>query len=1048
MLVRIVQLIGLVAFSFLAPITTGQISSTQEIFVPSETQKLIVVQQLGTDIQVIVNDNDRESIVIDHPAGRTGLEYFVVGPYTGNRQLLLQFSHPHREPQIEVTVLDVALGSQLAEAAQLLTDAGIAAAEPDTASFQKALSYYSRVAEQEIAEFGLSEYARLMQSRLLLDNTELYDSLSLLQRIEGSFLGEFRYILEWMRADIANGQDNYQLAREIYEPLVARLMDSPQHFVPIIELDLAEMKSALGFAQILTGDPEIGLSTLQSALSIAERHRDMNLIGELHNNLAGFYSFSSNFSEAAEHFANAIDYLWDSGDTQSIVYTLANMSMNYADMGDYAMARDAAHMALMRAEVGMDGSQMSTAYSRLASLYRRMGEYRVAVDFARLAQQYDRQTDREWRAFTMMALEGEALLGLGLFDEAVDTLQKTLDFFRINGPEQRVFTTQLRLIRAYLDKNDLESASRTLREAMSFRQQQDSLALSSENTTILLLRAEILLAQGNAAEAVAILELIDDTLDDYISPRHVEVASLLMEAYSELGRTERAIASGYQAIDYIATIRRQLEFSRLGPAWSDETYSVYLNLMHNLLRAAGETGNQEFQTRALQVAEQGLANNLAQQLLSARNGNNVETAETQRLRRQLTNLARQRAASVGTDTYSDSTLEYFKVRELYQASLDLDPVAPDLEVPSIADVQSRLGNDDVILEFACVPGAQCYGFAITRDDFDVKALGYYADIEALAQEIQLAARNSRGNPVEAAVKLGELLMADLLPSGRNNLFIIANYPLGTIPLAILGSGSVDRYEPLVENYSLTRLPSLTTFYHLQEPPERDYQYELAVLADPEFGVSDTRQLISSPAEGAVDVLRGWYDELERLPWSAREAENLKEIFSDLPVRTMTGAQASKSNLLDEATRNSRIVHIASHGYFNVDTPDLVGIATSPRSDEAGFVTLDDLILYPFNAELVVISGCETGLGQERGGEGLMSLSRGFLGQGVDQVISTLWPVSDRASAEFMRLFYSALQGEGLAPADALRTAQNQLARNPQYRAPFYWASYVLTSMSL
>jgi CHAT domain-containing protein len=112
----------------------------------------------------------------------------------------------------------------------------------------------------------------------------------------------------------------------------------------------------------------------------------------------------------------------------------------------------------------------------------------------------------------------------------------------------------------------------------------------------------------------------------------------------------------------------------------------------------------------------------------------------------------------------------------------------------------------------------------------------------------------------------------------------------------------------------------------------------------------------------------------------------------------------------------------------------------------GFVTLTELFGHRFNNELVVISGCDTAMGMQLAGEGMMGVTRGFLAQGAQHVVSTLWPVSDRASAQFMALFYRNLRSAG-GVAEALRAAQRDLKALPEFRHPYYWAAYVLTTVS-
>jgi CHAT domain-containing protein len=189
--------------------------------------------------------------------------------------------------------------------------------------------------------------------------------------------------------------------------------------------------------------------------------------------------------------------------------------------------------------------------------------------------------------------------------------------------------------------------------------------------------------------------------------------------------------------------------------------------------------------------------------------------------------------------------------------------------------------------------------------------------------------------------------------------------------------------------------------------------------------------------------------LQRLPWTAREAKELKALFEPLTTIVFTGARATRENLRSSEARNARILHIASHGYFNAASPENVGLALSVVDQgenlDPGFMSLAELFSYRYNNELVVVSGCESALGQQSGGEGLMSLTRGFMAQGASHVISTLWPVSDRASAEFIGRFYARLLKIG-SVSEALRQAQEDMRSMPQYADPFFWAPYIVSTV--
>ena len=143
----------------------------------------------------------------------------------------------------------------------------------------------------------------------------------------------------------------------------------------------------------------------------------------------------------------------------------------------------------------------------------------------------------------------------------------------------------------------------------------------------------------------------------------------------------------------------------------------------------------------------------------------------------------------------------------------------------------------------------------------------------------------------------------------------------------------------------------------------------------------------------------------------------------------------------------RIVHFATHGLINNQHPELSGIVLSLVDEKGkpqnGFLRLYDLYNLKLSAELVVLSACQTALGKEIKGEGLVGLTRGFMYAGAPRVVASLWQIDDRASAELMKRFYQGMLGEGLRPAAALRAAQVSMQNDKRWRAPHYWAAFTL-----
>jgi CHAT domain-containing protein len=143
----------------------------------------------------------------------------------------------------------------------------------------------------------------------------------------------------------------------------------------------------------------------------------------------------------------------------------------------------------------------------------------------------------------------------------------------------------------------------------------------------------------------------------------------------------------------------------------------------------------------------------------------------------------------------------------------------------------------------------------------------------------------------------------------------------------------------------------------------------------------------------------------------------------------------------------RIVHFATHGLLNSQHPELSGVVLSLLDEQAqpqdGFLRAHEIYNLNLPAELVVLSGCKTGLGKEIKGEGLVGLTRGFMYAGAARVVVSLWDVNDVATAELMKRFYQKMLAEGQRPAAALRAAQVAMWKEKRWQAPYYWAAFVL-----
>lgn len=328
----------------------------------------------------------------------------------------------------------------------------------------------------------------------------------------------------------------------------------------------------------------------------------------------------------------------------------------------------------------------------------------------------------------------------------------------------------------------------------------------------------------------------------------------------------------------------------------------------------------------------------------------------------------------------------------------------------------------------------------------------------LSPKLNFAARDAALSAADdAALREAKAVARLLLPMpasllGTASLVVVADGPVQLVPFALLPDpGHAERR--LGSSYGIAVEPSASVLARIHESPEPTADERILIVADPVYSRGDAPlpaglTPAAEPAKYHADSV-GFDHPLETLPalpMSRVEAGRLEALapgrtlalldFDAIPSRFERGAQNRLS-----------ILHIATHTVIDDRHSELSGLVLS-RLDRNGkpvdgFVPLLDIYKLRLDARLVVLSACETYIGSDLRGEGLLGLARGFLYAGAHRVLASLWKVDDRATATFMDRFYTALLGQRLSAAAALTKAQDEMAQDPAWRSPRYWAGFVL-----
>lgn len=337
---------------------------------------------------------------------------------------------------------------------------------------------------------------------------------------------------------------------------------------------------------------------------------------------------------------------------------------------------------------------------------------------------------------------------------------------------------------------------------------------------------------------------------------------------------------------------------------------------------------------------------------------------------------------------------------------------------------------------------------------------------------------------ELAAQLSELILKPATQElTKPRILVVGDGALQYIPFNILTDPSTlvnsqpgQFGQPLIVNHEIVNLPSISALVELRRNSASHPRAPklVAMLADPIFEESDerikeiklkvtnnssnvtttpapsnltetTKRELIHPANGTT--LTDKYLKIVRLPYTAEEARQITSLVAEKDTLKALGLMANRAIATSTELSQYQYVHFATHGYLDPDRPELSALLLSFYNEKGegqdGFLRMHEIFNLNLPAEMVVLSACETGLGKEIKGEGIVGLTRSFMYAGAMRVVVSLWNINDKATAELMARFYQKVITQKMRPAAALRAAQLELLENTKYQAPYYWAAFTL-----
>ncbi len=541
----------------------------------------------------------------------------------------------------------------------------------------------------------------------------------------------------------------------------------------------------------------------------------------------------------------------------------------------------------------------------------------------------------------------------------------------------------------------------------------------------------------------------------------------------DLGRDDEAARHAQAAVRLIETVRRSV----IDPDLRDtffavrrDAYELGVDLLMSRHEREPEGGHA---ARALTLSERARARGLLERLADgvAPIDRDLAPAQAERLARargRVNGKARRRQQILErAHTAAEAAAALAEVeaalQELAEAETEVRRNHPRFDLlanprPIDAAAMQTLADRDTRLLVYSLGESHSYGWLVGPTRVTPFSLPGRTALETLTRQAHQQLSVLEPGPADAQrqtlARLSDLLFGPVAGQlAVKRLAVVADgvlhyLPFGALPLpgAEPAAGG-----PLAQSFEITHAPSasfLALMRRSSASSAAEKPVSIAVFADPVFVRDDPRieAVNAAPAStaGAAPTADLGFS---RLPETRREAEAILALAPPDAALRALDFQASRATLFGQDLSRYRFLHFATHGELDARRPRLSGLALShvdrTGAPGDGFVRMHELYGLRLDADLVALSGCETALGKDIRGEGLVGLTRAFMYAGARGVLASLWRVPDRATAELMARFYQAMLRDGLSPAAALRAAQGWVRAQRRWRDPFYWAGFVL-----
>jgi CHAT domain-containing protein/tetratricopeptide (TPR) repeat protein len=761
-------------------------------------------------------------------------------------------------------------------------------------------------------------------------------------------------------------------------------------------------------------------------LAIAQEIKHKQEEGRCLNNIGLFYWQIDDYTEALSNYEKALEIARSGHNLEEENNCLTNIAAIYMDLGNYDRALEYSIQALDSDRKLKDPANISKDLNNIGTIFIKRGTTSEQKESFRVALKYYNESFKIATAIKETATEIKVLNNIGSVYSYLGEYAKSLDYF--------------------------QSALKKAQQAQD-----------AEEMSIILNNIGIVYSHlGNFEESTRYYQRVIDLASE------IKGIKVLWEAYFEIANAYKnrnllpaALENYRKSISVIENIRSSINLEELRATYlgTDKRIDAYHNLIALFIRLYKESHESRYAADAfrylekakarafldsIEVSKLDLSKGIGQQLLNKETDlmNEISQLHTKLLVPQLSQAQRDKIDQ--ELARREEQLEALR-REVREVS----PAYANLRFPrtlTLQEAQSELLDEETACFAYLLAKEKSYGFAITRKNIKIFPLPGKKEIQKMVQEYLKAITDVTNQDFGLGHKLFEALIQPGLSGRTRRLIIVPDDVLYFLPFETLLSKDEGR-DWLVKDYTIAYAPSLSSLRELvvrKRANGRKTAKDILAVGDPSYGANEVEPAAGSGSGPLQESGSPAEAKFFRLKFSGQEIDKISALFKPGRRDTLLRDRASEENFKHQNLADYRIIHFATHAFIDDKKPARSAIVLSLDQDpkEDGFLQMREVFNLKLKADLVVLSACQTGLGQLIRGEGIEGLSRAFFYAGASSVLLSLWAVNDQASYQLLERFYIHLRSANPV-MDSLRQAKLEMIDSGVLAHPYYWAGFVV-----